>query len=313
MTVTTDPPGAQVLVKDYAAPDTLMSLSVYAPLEKVSVPIGYKHWKIVKDGFEIVEGAGHDLSDRRAVTPRLEVPPPRSSSTSRLPPRRDGPGPGDSEFAPASAVSGKLPALKLSDFFLDKFEVTNHQYKKFVDDGGYKRPEFWKEKFIRDGKEIPWEEAMKSFRRQNRTVRARRPGNSAQFPDGQEDYPVSGVSWYEAAAYAEYAGKSLPTVYHWRWAAGDHFIAGYLDSGYIVPLSNFEQKGSDAGGRNAGDVAGRRIRSGRKRQGMVLRTRPPTGNEANVGGGWDEPNYMFGESRPVSRLVPLSRISDSAA
>ena len=33
-------------------------------------------------------------------------------------------------------------------------------------------------------------------------------------------YPVPGVSWYEAAAFAEFAGKSLPTIYHWYTAAG---------------------------------------------------------------------------------------------
>ena len=39
------------------------------------------------------------------------------------------------------------------------------------------------------------------------------------YPSGQDDYPVSGVSWYEAAAYAEFVGKSLPTVFHWYQAA----------------------------------------------------------------------------------------------
>ena len=46
-----------------------------------------------------------------------------------------------------------------------------------------------------------------------------RPGPSTwelgTYPDGQDDWPVSGVSWYEAAAYAAFAGKTLPTVYHW--------------------------------------------------------------------------------------------------
>ena len=42
---------------------------------------------------------------------------------------------------------------------------------------------------------------------------------SRAFAENQGDYPVGGVSWYEAAAYAEFAGKSLPTVAHWQRAA----------------------------------------------------------------------------------------------
>jgi formylglycine-generating enzyme required for sulfatase activity len=45
------------------------------------------------------------------------------------------------------------------------------------------------------------------------------------------------VSWYEAAAYAAFAGKSLPTVHHWYRAAG---LSRFDD---ILTLSNFSRKG----------------------------------------------------------------------
>ena len=50
--------------------------------------------------------------------------------------------------------------------------------------------------------------------------RGPRRGRPERILDGQADFPVGGVSWYEAAAYAAFAGKSLPTIYHWYRAAG---------------------------------------------------------------------------------------------
>jgi len=180
-----------------------------------------------------------------------------------------------------------LPPLEMSDFYLDKFEVTNDQYRIFVDAGGYKRPEFWKEKFLRDGKEVPWEKAVNAF-----VDKTGRPGPATwsfgSFPDGQEDYPVCGVSWYEAAAYAEFAGKTLPTVYHWGRAAGGI----YVDSGYIVPFSNYEQKGPAPAGKTlAMSPVGVYDLAGNVKEWCVNET--TDGRKTNVGGGWDEPGYMF--------------------
>ena len=45
--------------------------------------------------------------------------------------------------------------------------------------------------------------------------------------------PVTGVSWYEAAAYAAFAGKRLPTLFHWFRAANTD------DSHFLIPFSNF--------------------------------------------------------------------------
>jgi len=101
---------------------------------------------------------------------------------------------------------------------MDRFEVTNREYQKFVNEDGYQKREYWKEEFVKDGKEFTWEQAMELFRDQTG-----RQGPSTweagHFPPGQDDYPVSGVSWYEASAYAVYAGKSLPALGEWFKAA----------------------------------------------------------------------------------------------
>ena len=56
------------------------------------------------------------------------------------------------------------------------------------------------------------------------------------YPDGQEEYPVTGISWYEASAYAAFAGKKLLTVYHWS------SVAETYSSCNIIPFSNFNKK-----------------------------------------------------------------------
>src|SRR5262249_58512365 len=81
-----------------------------------------------------------------------------------------------------------------------------------------------------------------------------RPGPSAwelgSYPEGRGDFPVDGVSWYEAAAYAEFAGKSLPTVYHWYRAAGMGFGTEIFSE--ILRVSNFGGKGPWAIGTGRG-------------------------------------------------------------
>ena len=55
-------------------------------------------------------------------------------------------------------------AVRLDDFFIDKYEVSNREFKEFVAAGGYLKREYWRHPFVKDGREIPWEEATREMR-----------------------------------------------------------------------------------------------------------------------------------------------------
>jgi hypothetical protein len=83
----------------------------------------------------------------------------------------------------------------LDDFFIDKYEVTNRQFKEFIDQGGYQNKKYWKYRFTREGKELTWDQAIKEF-----VDQTGRPGpstwNSGTYPSDRDEWPVNGVSWY---------------------------------------------------------------------------------------------------------------------
>ena len=93
--------------------------------------------------------------------------------------------------------------VHLDAYWIDVYPVTNSRFRLFLDAGGYDHPEWWHS----DG----W--AWKRRQRIRQPRQWRRPGW-----DGP-DQPVAGVSWYEADAYARWAGRRLPTDAEWEKAA----------------------------------------------------------------------------------------------
>jgi len=136
----------------------------------------------------------------------------------------------------------ETPVGMLADLYIDRHEVTNKQYREFVRAGGYQNKEFWKECFFKDGKELSWEDAVRTF--VDQTCRPGPAGwQAGDHPEGEADYPVSGVSWHEAAAYAVYAGKAYPRDFigEWpgantrRWSSSPN--SAVLPSSPVSPIS----------------------------------------------------------------------------
>lgn len=81
---------------------------------------------------------------------------------------------------------GPQHTVNLDSYYIDVYEVTNAQYKKFIDATHRRSPSHFR----------------------NRT-----------YPPGKADHPVTEVTWYDAKAYCDWAGKRLPTEEEWEKAA----------------------------------------------------------------------------------------------
>ena len=172
--------------------------------------------------------------------------------------------------------------IDLRDFLFGRFEVTNHEYKAFVDAGGYTKPEYWPAEIATLGS---FDAAMAKFK--DRTDRSGpSTWEAGDFPSGMGDMPVGGVSWYEAKAYASFAHRSLPTVYHWARAAT------VSTAKYVVPGSIFDAQGPGRVGAHRGmGVYGTFDMAGNVRE--WCENEAGDGERYILGGGWSDPAYGF--------------------
>ena len=293
ISVETDPPGAQVSIKKYSAPDSKWEYLGTAPIRNIRLPMGIFRWKMAMEGYDTVEVAAFTYK-RDESKSYFNIPNNLRwvlDKKGSLPPGM------------VRVAGGQVQDIgHIDDFYIDRFEVTNRQFKEFVDRGGYQKREFWKNPFVKDGKALSWEETMAGF-----VDQTGRSGPSTwqagAFPQGHEDYPVSGVSWYEAAAFAEFAAKALPNNHHWGIARGS--LTPLYQSGFLsilYPLSNFQGEGTAQVGKYQGLTAyGAYDMAGNVREWCWNET---TEGRLVRGGAWNDINYMFGN---LSQAPPLDR------
>jgi eukaryotic-like serine/threonine-protein kinase len=277
-TIETNPPGVDIVVKGYREDQEDWIPLGRTPLT-ARLPVTTVRLRATKEGLVPLEVQGAFFKYTLDAPASLE--------------------PGMVRVGLSSTTLGPATAT-VKDFWIDKFEVTNRQFKAFVDNGGYRTRDFWKEPFVEGARTLSWEDAVAKFR-----DKTGRPGPAnwelGSFPDGDAELPVSGISWYEAAAYAAFTGKKLPTAYHWRAAAGFNTpIENFAD---IVLVSNYGGKGAAPVGSFKGlGPWGTYDMAGNVREWCWNET--SGGRRFILGAGWNDPSYAF---QDLDAQSPLDR------
>jgi eukaryotic-like serine/threonine-protein kinase len=283
------PDGAAVYYRPYRQKAEPWQLLGRTPIRGLRVPRNLLEWRIEKPGFVSAEDVG--LLPRYITLLRVGADPPHTYVLDTA----DGRPPGMVRASPKGpqllAIAGleHIAPFELDDFWIDQYEVTNRQFKAFVDAGGYRDQRFWVEPFVNDRHEVPWETAMASFR-----DRTGRPGPSTwelgTYPDGADDFPVGGVSWYEASAYAAFAGKRLPTIFHWSLVADRR-----ATSSVLLPRGRYLSEGPVAVGQSdAVSRYGTHDLAGNVKEWCT--NEAGGGQRYTLGGGWLDPAYFFNDA-----------------
>jgi dienelactone hydrolase len=144
-----------------------------------------------------------------------------------------------------------------------------------------------------NGRTLAWDQAVPQFR--DRTgLPSPATWSNGTYPEGQADYPVGGVSWHEAAAYARFANSRLPSTAHWGRATRYSRMSNWI----VIPTSNLNATGPRAVGQGNLNAHGIYDMAGNVREWCA---NPMDGGaHATRGGGWGDGEFHVGWIIPKS-------------
>jgi eukaryotic-like serine/threonine-protein kinase len=205
------------------------------------------------------------------------------------------PGTAGMVMIPAGDVELEQGRTAVPAFLIDQHEVTNAEYLRFVTSGGYRNPGLWPETLTIGGAQLSREAALAKMI-DHTGVNAPRRWSGGDFTKELSDHPVTGITWYEAQAFARWSGKQLPTLAQWRRAAvgdGREVYPWGSDSASAEQRANFSMAATHAVGSYPAGLSpfGCADMAGNAKE--WLRDGKESERHAVVGGSWMDPSYMF--------------------
>jgi len=288
LTVTSEPSGAHVWIQRFdttAAQPRDSVLLGETPITARRLARGDYRLVIAKDGFVPATTLSAMYGTRPQLARfRMGAPIPISVRLVAA-----GAAPAEMVLVPGGTYQLAGPSMPLgqqadlADYFIDKYEVSNEEYRAFVASGGYRRGE------------------LAGF-----ADRSGMPGprgwTGQEFPAGRDRYPVTGVSWREGAAYCAAHGRRLPTVFEWEKAARNGATApgegvmmpwGYVRPGDATVLrANFLSNGPAAVDAYPFGISvyGAYNMAGNAKEWIANPVRDGYGV---MGGSWEDPIYLY--------------------
>lgn len=307
LSIVTTPPGAEVRMKRFL-PDTPLEKQEWqsigaTPIKHLQIARGGYLLSIEKPGYTTFErtitGVVTSVSGMKALSKPIDLEI-KLNDDSRTQAGMVFVGSGEYRLASWGRPTDRN--VQLGDYFIDKYEVSNRDYKEFISAGGYRKREYWRHPIKKNEREIPWETAIAEFK--DRTgLPGPRTWSNQEFPEGKADYPVADISWYEAAAYAAFRGKELPTIFQWERAAREGIGRIGGANTWMMPWGYFTgQLEHRANFGNRGTVPVNSLPFGMSPSGAYHMAgnvaewcRNETADGFIVSGGaWQDPAYQFG-------------------